>query len=171
LEATEFTTPLAKKRTDRKCESRTLPDRDFVFTLRTGFREIELSIGKTTRSGNHLYLCHVTRPNYVSTTEKWVIENYFYDLIISDRLCRKPLGASELLPSLLALSSTPSIYSIPATSDPRVLLDPESELQAFLTEVAKRFNKDGLEEVFGGVVRSVAYSPALVGGMVRSLAS
>jgi ubiquitin conjugation factor E4 B len=144
---------------------------ELVLILGTGFGEIKRGIGKTTRSSDQLCWSHVARPNYVSTTEKWVIENYIRDLIISDHLCRKLLGASELLPSLLALSSTSSIFSNSATSDPTILLDPQSELQAFLTDVAKRFDKDGLEDVLGGVVRNVAFSPALAGGMVSYFAS
>lgn len=139
-----------------------------ILILCTGFGEIRRSIGKTTRSGNQLCRSHVTRSKYVSTTENWVIDNYVHNPIISDRLCRKPLGAEELLPSLLALSSTSSIFSNSATSDPSILLDPQSELQVFLTDVAKRFDKDGLEDVLGGVVKSVAFSPALAGGMVSS---
>lgn len=84
---------------------------------------------------------------------------YAYDL------SRKPLGASELLPSLYALAPSSSVYSTSTSSDPSVLLN-SSELEPFLTDIAKRFDKDGLEEVLGGVVRSIAFSPGLALGMV-----
>jgi hypothetical protein len=79
----------------------------------------------------------------------------------------KPLGAEELLPSLYALASSTSVFS--TSGDSGTLLDPNSELEPFLIDIAKRFDKDGLEEVLGGVVRLVAFSPGLAGGMVRSL--
>lgn len=77
----------------------------------------------------------------------------------------KPLGAEELLPSLYALASSTSVFS--TSGDAGTLLDPNSELEPFLIDIARRFDKDGLEEVLGGVVRLVAFSPGLAGGMVR----
>jgi hypothetical protein len=46
-------------------------------------------------------------------------------------------------------------------------LNPNSELEPFLIDIAKRFDKDGLEDVLGGVVRAVVFTPNLAGGMVR----
>lgn len=46
-------------------------------------------------------------------------------------------------------------------------MDPGSEIEPFLLDLVKRFDKDGLEDVLGGVVRLIAFSPGLAGGMVR----
>lgn len=73
----------------------------------------------------------------------------------------------ELLPSLFALASSSSIFSS-ASSDGTILLEPQSELEHFLTDIAKRFDKDGLEDVLGNLVRAVVFSPSLAGGMVRN---
>lgn len=81
----------------------------------------------------------------------------------------KPLGAEELLPSLYALGTSTSVFS--SSGDAGTLLDPGSEVEPFLIDIAKRFDKDGLEDVLGGVVRLVVFSPSLAGGMVHTTAT
>jgi hypothetical protein len=91
----------------------------------------------------------------------WVL---LINLTRSHTLDRKPLGAAELLPSLYGLAATPSIYS--AASESATLLNPTSELESFLADMVKRFDKDGLEDVLGDVVRQIVFSPNLAVGMV-----
>jgi len=74
-----------------------------------------------------------------------------------------------MLPSLYALGSSTSVFS--TAGDAGTLFDPGSELEPFLVDIARRFDKDGLEDVLGGVVRLVAFSPGLAGGMVSFLNS
>lgn len=88
----------------------------------------------------------------------------FYISFSPPTICSRPLGAEELLPSLFALGSSTSVF--PASDDSGTLLDPNLELGPFLLDIAKRFDKDGLEDVLGGVVRLVAFSPGLAAGMV-----
>ncbi|CCA73755.1 related to UFD2-ubiquitin fusion degradation protein [Serendipita indica DSM 11827] len=83
----------------------------------------------------------------------------------------KPLGGAELLPPLFALASANSVFSATSPMAQDLILDPSSELQPFLSDLAKRFHQDGLEEVLGGVVRSVAFSPHLAVGMVHTTAT
>ncbi|CAG8659538.1 10237_t:CDS:10, partial [Acaulospora colombiana] len=78
----------------------------------------------------------------------------------------KPLGAAELLPSLYGLGSAPSIYSV--ASESATLLNPTGELESFLLDLVKRFDKDGLEDVLGDVVRRIVFSPNLAVGMVHT---
>ncbi|KAG8849515.1 hypothetical protein FRC20_002284, partial [Serendipita sp. 405] len=81
----------------------------------------------------------------------------------------KPLGVEELLPSLYALNSSPSIFG--SSSESSVLLNPSTDLVPFLTDIGNRFYQDGLEDVLGEVVRRVVFGRNLAAGMVHTTAT
>ena len=68
----------------------------------------------------------------------------------------KQLGAVELVNSLLALSSSSPLHSGP---DSAFTLSP-TEVGPFLTDVCRRFESDGLEDILGEVITSIAHSEA-----------
>ena len=71
----------------------------------------------------------------------------------------KPLGSDELLPSLVALGAANSMFSAPRSE-----LLSTSEVLPFLNDLVQRFEADGLQDVLGGVVRSLAFHPLLKHG-------
>ncbi|KAJ1303373.1 hypothetical protein OPQ81_011567 [Rhizoctonia solani] len=60
-----------------------------------------------------------------------------------------PLGAQELLPSLLSLSSAP------LNAGTTALGLGAGDVEAFIGDLAKRFVDDGLEEIFGSIITMV----------------
>jgi len=71
----------------------------------------------------------------------------------------KPLGSDELLPSLIALGTANTMFSAPSCE-----LLSTSDVLPFLNDLVQRWEADGLEEVLGGVVRSLAFHPVLKHG-------
>jgi ubiquitin conjugation factor E4 B len=71
----------------------------------------------------------------------------------------KPLGSDELLPSLIAVGTANSMFSAPSSE-----LLSTSEVLPFLNDLVQRWEADELQDVLGGVVRSLAFHPVLKHG-------
>ncbi|KAF8510860.1 ubiquitin elongating factor core-domain-containing protein [Gautieria morchelliformis] len=71
----------------------------------------------------------------------------------------KPLGAPELLPTFLSLSSLFSPLSGPSSSASQVLLP--TDLPELFTDLSSRFLDDGLEEIVGPIIRLLCFHPSL----------
>jgi ubiquitin conjugation factor E4 B len=81
---------------------------------------------------------------------------FSFTLLTDPVLHSKPLGSDELLPSLIALGTANSMFSAPSSE-----LLSTSEVVPFLNDVVQHWEEDGLEDILGGVVRSLAFHPVL----------
>ena len=71
---------------------------------------------------------------------------------------RKELGAPELLPAFLSISSLFSPLSVPSSSS-QVLIP--TDLVDLFTDLSVRFLDDGLEEIVGPILRLLCFHPSL----------
>ncbi|KAG8932849.1 hypothetical protein FRC03_000161 [Tulasnella sp. 419] len=63
-------------------------------------------------------------------------------------------GAKELLPPLLSLSTGSPLTSLGSSSTSSSSLDP-SDIEPFISDLAQRFENDGLEDILGGVFKEL----------------
>jgi ubiquitin conjugation factor E4 B len=72
---------------------------------------------------------------------------------------RKILGALELLPTFLSLSSLFSPLSGPSSSSSQVLMP--TDLSDLFTDLSARFLDDGLEEIVEPIIQILCFHPSL----------